>query len=196
MTLKDGYHDVPAGKLALVVTYLEMKKAAPLRGTSLPEGLMFEILPPDITTYRTLFRKIGSDWLWFERLLLSDEDLGDVLNMSGIERFTLTRNNIPLALLELDYRNNTHCELVYFGLASDLIGTGAGSYLMDRAIEIAWSSCISRLHLHTCTIDSPQALNFYLRSGFKAYKRRVEIADDPRLTGYLPQSVASHVPML
>ena len=29
--LTDGYHDVPLGKLAMVVTHLEMREAAPLR---------------------------------------------------------------------------------------------------------------------------------------------------------------------
>jgi hypothetical protein len=50
--------------------------------------------------------------------------------------------------------------------------------------------------VHTCTLDHPDALAFYLRSGFHAYARRVEVADDPRLTGLIPRAVAAHVPII
>jgi hypothetical protein len=50
--------------------------------------------------------------------------------------------------------------------------------------------------VHTCTLDHPNALGFYLRSGFTPYARSVEIADDPRLHGVLPRSAAPHVPVM
>jgi hypothetical protein len=39
-------------------------------------------------------------------------------------------------------------------------------------------------------------LGFYLRSGFRAYARRIEVADDPRLTGLAPRSAAKHIPIV
>jgi hypothetical protein len=67
---------------------------------------------------------------------------------------------------------------------------------MNRAIERAWSKPISRLWVHTCTLDHPDALAFYLRSGFRAYARRVEVADDPRLLNLAPRTVAAHIPII
>ena len=53
--------------------------------------------------------------------------------------------------------------------------------LMRRALERAWSRPISRFWVHTCTLDHQAAVEFYQRSGFTAFKRGVEVVDDPRL---------------
>ena len=53
-----------------------------------------------------------------------------------------------------------------------------------------------RSWLHTCTLDHPQALTFYQRSGFTPYRREVEVADDPRLIGKAPRHAAAHVPII
>jgi hypothetical protein len=65
---------------------------------------------------------------------------------------------------------------------------------MQEAIGRAWEQPIERLWVHTCTLDHPRALGFYMRSGFRPYKRAVEIAEDPRLKGYVPLSAAPHIP--
>jgi GNAT superfamily N-acetyltransferase len=85
---------------------------------------------------------------------------------------------------------------MYFGLTPALIGTGAGRYLMNHAITTAWTRPIKRFHVHTCTIDSPQALSFYMRSGFVAYARQIEVADDPRLIGMLERDAGPGVPII
>ena len=67
---------------------------------------------------------------------------------------------------------------------------------MNRAIERAWSQPIRRFWVHTCTLDSPGAIGFYQRSGFRPYAIEVEVADDPRLSGHLPRTAAPHVPII
>lgn len=196
MTLKDGYHDVAPGKLAMVVTHLEMTTKAAPRGAPQPKDAEFAPLERNLDTYRDLFRRIGTNWLWFERTKMSDEDLSAILSDPKIEFWTLIANGTAQALLELDFRTDGDCELAYFGLTDQMIGTGAGAFLMDKAIEQAWAQDIKRFHLHTCTIDSPQALEFYIRSGFTPFKRQVEIADDPRLIDLHPKDAAAHIPMI
>jgi hypothetical protein len=49
--------------------------------------------------------------------------------------------------------------------------------------------------LHTCTLDHPRAVPFYLRSGFRPFKREIEIFDDPRALGKLPRDAAPDVPL-
>jgi hypothetical protein len=70
----------------------------------------------------------------------------------------------------------------------------AGRWLMNRALEFSWSRPIARVWVHTCTFDHPAALAFYQRSGFRAFRRQIEVADDPRLDGTAPRDVARHVP--
>lgn len=190
-------YDVPAGKIAAVVTYLEMRSAPPgLEKHTGLDGKLRRVENPDPDWYRKLFRKIGEDLLWFGRLTLSTEHLCSILSDPDYEVYVLQADGEDSGLLELDFRNEGECELGYFGIVPALVGTGAGRALMTSAIEIAWSHSINRFWLHTCTLDHPRALPFYLRSGFTAYKRQIEIADDPRLTGALRRGATKDVPII
>ena len=194
--LTDGYHDVPRGKVATVVTHLEMRARPETRDVPAPDGWMLtRIQSPTRDWYRALFAAVGADWLWFSRLRMNDADLDAILTDPGVHVYALQKDGTDGALLELDFRTKGECELAFFGLTSPLIGTGAGRYLMNAAIDAAWSAPIERFHVHTCTLDSPQALGFYQRSGFVPMRQQIEIADDPRITFGFDRSLASHVPI-
>ncbi|MDO6730719.1 GNAT family N-acetyltransferase [Marinovum sp. 2_MG-2023] len=195
--LVDGFHDVPKGKVAAVVTHLEMRSPPVPKSAALPAGLTISrVTDPDVTWYRDLFCRVGGqDWLWFSRLRLDDAALSAVLGDPGTEVFTVDVAGRAEGLLELDFRVTGECELAYFGLTSALIGKGAGRALMTFAIERAFGRPIERFHVHTCTLDSPQALGFYRRSGFTPIRQQIEIADDPRLIGDLPRDAGPHVPV-
>ena len=194
--IESGFHDVPPGKFAVVVTHLEMDAKPSLREVPLPEGVTFQKVTPTLDWFRDIFRRVGMDWLWYGRLKLDDAALTAVLQDPARAFYTLTRDGKDEALLELNFPEDGTCELAYFGLTSALIGSGSGRYLMNQAITLAWEQPITRLHLHTCTNDSPQALGFYVRSGFTPVRRQVEIDDDPRLTGLLPRDAAPQVPLI
>ncbi|TMM52803.1 GNAT family N-acetyltransferase [Sulfitobacter sabulilitoris] len=195
--IADGLHDVPAGKVAMIVTHLEMRSRPRLRPGTLPEDVKLRRVTPDLEWYRDIFARVGAlEWLWYGRLRLSDDALRGIITDPGVEIFTLAHDGQDEALLELDFREDGACELAYFGLTPALIGSGAGRALMNEAISRAWARDISRFHVHTCTIDSPQALPFYLRSGFSVTRQQVEIDDDPRVLGVLPETAGPHVPLL
>jgi ribosomal protein S18 acetylase RimI-like enzyme len=78
----------------------------------------------------------------------------------------------------------------------EAIGSGLGRFLIGAAIERAFSRPIQRLWLHTCTLDHPGALAFYMRAGFVPYRRAIEVADDPRLYGALPLTAAPQIPII
>lgn len=196
MSLDNGYHTVPLGKVATVVTQLEMREQVPLRPVPAPKGWRLQRVEfPKVPWYRTLFHDVGSDWLWFSRLQLPEDALRAILNDPDHRIWTLRKGETDAALLELDFRTKGECELSFFGLASALIGQGAGRFLMNAAIEAAWSEPISRFHVQTCTLDSPQALGFYRRTGFTPIRQKIEIADDPRILGLLPKDKGPHVPI-
>lgn len=195
--LSDGYSDVPAGKIAAVVTHLEMfarptpKPVQPHMARLVPHAV------PDPSWYRDLFRRVGGlEWLWFSRLGMNDSALKAILNQPDVHVYSVQIDGHDEGLLELDFRESGACELAYFGLTSAQVGRGLGRWLMEQALDLAWAENITRFHVHTCTLDSPQALDFYVRSGFTPYRRQLEIADDPRLTGQLPRSAAPHIPIL
>lgn len=199
--LENGYHDVPLGKIAAVVTHLEMAQQAPLRADppiDLVDGFILErVQNPDLQWYRALFRRVGAEeWLWFSRLQMDDAALTAILCDVDVHVSVLRQNGADMGLLELDFRTPHECELAFFGVANDLVGTGAGRWMMNRAIAAAWDKNISRFHLQTCSLDHPNALAFYIRTGFAPYRRRVEIADDPRIIGVLPDTAGKRVPII
>jgi GNAT superfamily N-acetyltransferase len=197
MQLPDGYSDVPAGKIASVVTCLEMRSRPSPRGERGDAMWKLRREPrPEPEWYRALYARVGTQWLWFSRLRMPQAELESAIHHPDVEVFALETSSGDAGLLELDYRGGAECELAFFGLSPDLFGQGAGRWLMNRALELAWQRPIERLWVHTCTIDHPAALAFYLRSGFTPYARRIEVADDPRLLGLAPRDAAPHVPII
>lgn len=191
----NGYTDLPPGTVAAVVTYLEMKSPPPLGPIVRPDG--YGLSPvTDVHRYRALFRRVGEPWLWFSRAAMQDEALAAILDDPQVEAYALTRQGSDVGLLELDFRPRGECELVYFGLVIDAIGQGIGRYLMNEAISRAFRVPINRFFVHTCSLDHAAALPFYMRSGFTPYKRAVEVAPDPRLSGRLPREAAPQIPVL
>lgn len=197
--LEIGIHDVPPGCVAAVVTCLEMQSPPPLRAVADLPGLSLDhVTDPATDWYTRVFTDIGGrDWLWFSRLALADADLAAIIRDPAVEiRVLRDGAGRVLGLMELDFRVPGACELVFFGVARDLQGQGAGRVLMAAALARAWAAPIARFHVHTCTLDHPAALPFYIRSGFTPVARRIEIAPDPRLSGLLPMDAAQHVPVL
>ena len=194
--LADGFHDIPAGKVAMIVTHLEMRKAPDLKPLTLAEGVTFRPVEATPEWYRDVYTRVGArEWLWFSRLELDDMGLSNIINDPKVEIFTLEKDGQDEALLELDFRVDGECELAFFGLTRALIGAGAGRYLMNEAITRAFARGVQRFHVHTCTIDSPKALSFYRRSGFTPTRQQVEVADDPRVLQLLPSDAGPNVPI-
>ena len=197
MRLENGYHELPPGKIAAAVTYLEMTEPPPARPVpDRPDLALRRVENPDPAWYRDLFRRVGAEWLWFGRLALTDAELAAVLHHPLVELHALASAGQDEGILELDRRQPPDIELAYFGLTANLVGHGAGRWLMSRALELAWAHRPRRLWLHTCQLDHPDALAFYRRSGFRPYRRAVEILDDPRLSGVLPRTAAPGVPII
>lgn len=196
-TIPAGYSKIAPGYLASVVTCLEMREKPTGAPCPLPEGFLLQPLTDrDPDAYRTLFRKVGANWLWFSRLMMSDEKLISVLQDPGREIYIIRHNNRDVGLLELNFSEPGEVELAFLGLTSDVTGKGIGRAVMSAATELAWAKPVKRFWIHTCTFDHPSALGFYIRSGFTPYERRVEVQADPRLSGHLPLDAAPHVPII
>ncbi|QRM30586.1 N-acetyltransferase [Microvirga sp. VF16] len=192
----NGYTDLPPGKIATIVTYLEMRERPALSPFPKPDNWSLQRISQDHQRYRALFKTIGEPWLWFSRAVMPDDRLAAILDDPKIEAYALHDGAADVGLLELDFRSEGEVELAFLGLIPGFIGQGAGRLLMNEAIDRAFSQPIERFFVHTCTLDSPSALAFYMRSGFTPYRRAIEVADDPRLLGFLPVEAAPHVPVL
>lgn len=197
MSLADGYTDLPPGKLANVVTCLEMRERAPARPPRASVPLAIErFTEPDAQRYRALVRRVGEPYLWQSPLLVTDEEFCVQIADARVELYAVRAGGEDEGILQLDFREADECEIRLFGVSERLRGTGAGRMLMNFAIAAAWARPIRRVWLHTCTLDHPDALPFYIRSGFVPFKRQIEIHDDPRVLGLYPLTAAPNVPIL
>ncbi|KFI32380.1 GCN5 family acetyltransferase [Haematobacter missouriensis] len=194
---EDGYTPLPKGKLATVVTWLEMTSPPSVAPPDWPEGITFQkVAPPAPAEYRMLFRAIGQNLLWVSRLKMSDETLAATLSHPEVELFHLLRDGVPIGLVELNFCAPGECELAFFGLVEGETGRGLGKPMMGAALAAAWARPVSKVWLHTCHFDHPSALAFYQRMGFRPVEIRVEVLDDPRLSGLLPREAAPQVPLI
>lgn len=188
---------VDPGELATIVTTLEMTRRPPLRPLPAAPLRLVRWERPDPAKYRALFRRVGGPWLWYSRLAMDDAALTAIVHDPGVQvHAVLDRAGIEIGLLELDRRHAGACELAYFGLVPELAGKGHGRWLMAEAMARAWGPGVSRVWVHTCTLDHPSALGFYRAQGFVAVRRTIETFPDPRALGLLPVEAGAHIPYL
>lgn len=120
--------------------------------------------------YLKIYFEIGGrDWQWTERILLSKRKLIKKLNESFREIYYYYSENNLLGYFELDF-SKEEVEIVYFGLLPDAIGKGAGKAMMNSAFDIIKKHNRKTVMLHTCSGDSPQALDYYKKMGFEVFK--------------------------
>lgn len=199
--LGQGFHALAPGDLAAVVTALEMREPPASLKRLVPEAdvplqlVRWKAAEP--AKYRLLYRRVGAKWLWWSRLAMDDAALAAIIHDSDVELYAVAdRAGVEVGMLELDFRTGGQAEIAFFGLIPGATGKGFGKWLMRRALQRAWGrEGVSRVWVHTCTLDGPSALPFYMAQGFVPYARFVEVFPDPRGLGLLGEE-APQVPVL
>lgn len=156
----------------LITTYLEMTRRTAFRPAYLDEDSSFVVLrmeTVDVPFYRFLYNAVGEQWRWRDRLLMSDEQLHTALADPDTTVDVLYVSGVPAGYVELK-REKEATEIAYFGLRPGYIGRGLGKHLLSWGVALAWSDGAQRVWLHTCNLDSPHALDNYLKRGFAIYK--------------------------
>jgi GNAT superfamily N-acetyltransferase len=189
---------ISPGHIGAIVTALEMNERPALRALPTSDLRLERWTAPSAHAYRTLYRRVGEPWLWVSRLEMDDATLLAVIHDPMVRIWAVTDpQGIEVGILELDFRVAGQCEIGFFGLVPELGGKGYGKWLMAMALQLGWAEKgVERLWVHTCTLDGPNALAFYQKSGFVAYERQLETFPDPRLTGLIPREAAPQIPII
>lgn len=155
----------------LITTYLEMTNRHQFRPAySSDTGVtVTKMEKADVSFYRFLYREVGHLWRWRDRNYLSDDELHAILESPNTAVYVLYVRGIPAGYVELCQSGN-ETEIAYFGLRPAYMGNGLGKHLLSYAIEQAWAKGTKRVWLHTCNLDSPHALDNYLKRGFHIYE--------------------------
>ena len=174
------------------VTYLEMHERPTGRRVPAPLEKLALMRAENCTVsfYRYLYNAVGEPWLWFERRLIDDAALAALIAKPTIEIFVLFVRGVPAGYFELDTAAPRETKLCYFGLVPEFIGRRLGPYLLQAAIDQAWTRPLDRFWLHTSTFDHPKALGTYQQAGFVVYARRRVSFEDPRAHEILPKTLS------
>lgn len=159
-------------RVEVVRTYLELRDPTSLRGSPFPssEARVVKRGAYPLQDYRRLYRDVGRQWHWRDRLSWSDTELSDYLTSPDVSVWELLVGEASAGFFELRRHADGSVEIAYFGLAPAFIGRGLGGALLTRAVEEAWALGAKRVWLHTCTLDSPRALPNYIARGFEPFK--------------------------
>lgn len=163
--------------MKVTTTTLEMLAAPAQQARAFPEEVRLDraiAVSPEYA--RFLYGLVGGPWHWTDRLGWSRQQWADELATPGVEFWILYGEGVPLGYVHLHptpTETGTDVEIRYFGLAEQAIGRGLGGRLLEHGIQAAWSvperfelPPVTRVWVHTCTLDGPGALANYQARGF------------------------------
>ena len=164
--------------MKVTTTTLEMLSAPEKPARAFPADLRLErapLVPPEYA--RFLYGLVGGPWSWTDRLGWSRQQWVDELAVVGTEFWVLYGGGVPLGYVHLyptNAKNGTHVEIRYFGLTEQAIGRGLGGRLLEHGIGAAWSlperfdlPPVTRVWVHTCSLDGQAALANYQARGME-----------------------------
>jgi GNAT superfamily N-acetyltransferase len=123
-----------------------------------------------VSFHRFLYREVGRNYSWRDRLTWTDDQVRSYLSDPAITLHVLYVQGSPAGYFELRLEPDQSVEIAYFGLLPEFIGRGLGKGLLSEAVRAAWDRGARRVWLHTCTLDDPAALPNYLRRGFRPFR--------------------------
>ena len=159
---------MPSRRVEVVRTYLALDDRAKLRAPPFRDvGARIQRRSPcSVAQYRRLYKAVGENWYWHDRLEWSDEKLAAHLARPEVGVWELMVGEWSAGYFELMRHHDASVEIVYFGLTPEFIGKGYGGAMLTKAVEEAWALGAKNVWLHTCTLDSPHALSNYEARGF------------------------------
>jgi GNAT superfamily N-acetyltransferase len=121
---------------------------------------------------RDLYLRVGEQWDWVDKRSWTEHQWKEYATAPELRAFAGYYDDVLAGYYELRRDKEAGIEIAYFGLLREWIGRGLGSALLTSAIEEAWrmEPKPSRVWVHTCNHDHPQALANYQARGMAVYK--------------------------
>lgn len=172
------------------VTYLQQTSVDQLRPVVPADLTITRVFPAEPTFNARMYREIGADWNWVDRLGWSDGRWASYCTDPCLSTLRARVDGEIAGFTELRMSpcdpevdsiaegtnpstdDGVDVEIVYFGLLPEFAGRGLGGWFLSEVCRIAWNvpGC-RRVWLHTCDDDSPAAIPNYEARGFTEYDR-------------------------
>jgi GNAT superfamily N-acetyltransferase len=121
---------------------------------------------------RDLYFRVGEQWDWVDKRPWTNGQWKEYAMTPELQTFAGYYDDVLAGYYELRQDKEGGIEIAYFGLLPGWTGRGLGGVLLTSAIEVAWriEPKPSRVWVHTCNRDHPQALANYQARGMVVYK--------------------------
>ncbi|MEW9555851.1 GNAT family N-acetyltransferase [Nonomuraea sp. NPDC050783] len=155
-----------------IVTYVEMTSPDQLNPAAPVPGLSLEPLPRDSPLVVDVQARIGAPYGWKSASRTEEEWRTWFAEAPDRTFWLLSFEGEPAGMASYDLHPGGEVEIETFGLLPEFVGKGLGGVALTLAIRRAWASApsVSRVWLHTSSLDHPRALPNYHRRGFRTVR--------------------------
>ena len=117
------------------------------------------------------YKQIGKKHRWVDRLVWEDKKWIEYVENPRVKTFILKDNNNLVGYYEtIRDVDKDQSEIAYFGILEEYFGKKCGGYLLSEAINQLFQEGMSRVWLHTCSLDHKNAIKNYLARGMQIFK--------------------------
>ena len=153
--------------------YLEINSIQDLKEVKKPsEDYSIQFLDPiNFQLNKFFYKNIGQKHKWVDRLVWTESQWINYLSNKKVKTYVFKYRNDLAGFFELIFHfENKEVEIAYFGLLEEYQDKKLGSYLLSQTIKKSFLDNISRVWVHTCSLDHKNALNNYIARGMKIFK--------------------------
>ena len=152
--------------------YLEINSLQDLNeGKKLSEEYSLNLIDPiNFQLNKFFYKNIGKNHKWIDRLSWTETQWIDYVSSEKVKTYVFKHKNDLVGFFELIfYFEKKEVEIAYFGLLEEFQNKKLGSYLLSQAIKKSFVGNISKVWVHTCSLDHKNALSNYIARGMKIF---------------------------
>ena len=156
--------------------YLEINSLQFLNECKKPlNGYYIKIVDPtNFQLNKFFYKNIGKNHKWVDRLSWSEQKWINYVSNKSVRTYVFKFKNDLVGFFELIFHPETNeTEIAYLGLLEEYQNKKLGSYLLSEAIKKPFQNNVSRVWVHTCSLDHKNALNNYISRGMQIFKTEI-----------------------
>ena len=156
--------------------YLEINSLKNLKEVNKPsQYYSLDLIDPiNFQLNKFFYKNIGKNHNWVDRLSWSEENWVSYLSNKNVLTYVFKFKNDLVGFFELIFHpEKNETEIAYLGILEEYQNKKLGSYLLSEAIKKSFKANVSRVWVHTCSLDHKNALNNYISRGMRIYKTEI-----------------------
>ena len=156
--------------------YLEINSIQDLNEVAKPtDDYSLNLLEPtNFQLNKFFYKNIGKKHKWIDRLVWTDIQWINYVSNKKVKTYILKYLDDLVGFFELIIHcDQKETEIAYLGILEEYQNKKLGSYLLSEAIKNSFTLDISRVWVHTCSLDHKNALNNYISRGMNIFKTEI-----------------------